>query len=732
VRPSRLDRKLVLGVLTLFLAPTVLAGGILLALYHRGLLETPTALLTAVLIGLVTMMTYLGLTTRAIGRSLVRTIQEIQLGAELMAGANPAHRLAVGSGDELQALAEEINRLADRASEAHTGLEREIARATRELTLERNTLSGVLAALGEGVVVAASDGRVTLANEAAQRLLGVPGPPLLGRRLWEFVDRAKLEHFVEQGHRMGGAPQQFTLHGGGEALVATVLTPLTDAARRPVGLILVLRDVTDPIRLDDARRERLAADLLALRGRLAAVRSLSESLLQEPTAADESARRLLEALHAEALRLSDLVTGMAEPARLGLAQAPGHYERLALGDLITMTLRRLEPEEAAGLAVLTDGDAGDPHYLRAEASTLSGGLARLLRTVLAQRAPDGGAWLQARRRGRTLTVDVGAEGEARQADLDAVCEAGALLGISGASRVREVVRQHAGELWAYAEGGRFGFRMTLPEEMGTPEPPRSGGTGARPRAGFVGAGLASGLAEGVPADERPDFYDFSLFEEMERWIGPLDRERPLHEMTYVVLDTETTGLDPDRDRIVSIAGVVVRGRTVRRGEVFDALVNPRRAIPVMSTRFHGITDVAVADCPSVDVVLPAFLDFAAGAVLVGHHVWFDLHILRREAAPLGLEPMLLAHPVLDTVALSHVVHGILPDHGLETVATRLGVVVRGRHSALGDALATAEVLVRLLPLIEKRGVRTLGQALAAARRPRSVRPSSEPKGPVGA
>jgi DNA polymerase-3 subunit epsilon len=686
----------------------------------------------AVLVGFVTMMAYLGLTARAIGRSLTRTLEEIQLGAELMAGTNPAHRLAVRTGDEFQALAEEINRLADRASEARAGLEREITLATQELTVERNTLSGVLAALGEGVVVTTSDWRVTLANQAAQDLIGVPGLPLLGRRLWEFLDRAKLEHFVEQSRRQDRAPQQFTLHGGRGGLLALVLTPLTDGAGRPVGLILVVRDVTDSVRLHDARRQRLGTDLLALRGHLAAVRSLSESLRDEPGAAgaaDEKnpaseapTRRLVKALHAEALRLSDLVTRMAEPERLGLAQAPAHYERLTLGDLVAMTLERLEPEWAAGIAVSTTGDAAPPRHLRAEASTLSGALALLARTVLAHRMPRGGAWIQTRRQGRTLALDVGAEGEARQTDLNSVVEAGTPLGMPAAPRVREVVRQHAGEVWAYAEGGRFGFRMTLPEAE-PPEPHDFGHPSARPGPRFLGAGLVSGLADGALADERPDFYDFSLLEEMERQVRPLDRERSLDELTYVVLDTETTGLDPDRDRIVSIAGVVIRGRMVKRGEVFDALVNPRQAIPMGSVRFHGITDVAVADCPPVEVVLPAFLDFAAGAVLVGHQVWFDLHILRREARSLGVESALLAHPVLDTVALSQLVHGALLDHGLEAVAARLGVAVRARHSALGDVLTTAEILVRLLPLLEKRGIRTLGEALAAARRARSVEPS---------
>jgi DNA polymerase-3 subunit epsilon len=571
---------------------------------------------------------------------------------------------------------------------------------------------------------------VTLANQAAQRLLGVPGPTLLGRRLWEFVDRAKLEHFLERGRRKDGAPQRFTLYGADGVLLATVLTPLTDAAGSPVGLILILRDVTDRVRLDDTRRERLTADLLALRGRLAAVRSLSESLLGEPPAVGTPTRRLLEALHVEALRLSDLVTTMAEPERLGLALAPGHYERLALADLVAMTLRRLETDGTGGLAVLTVDATGDPQYVRAEASTLSGALALLARTVLARRAPGGGAWLRARRRGRTLVLDVGADGDARQADLEEVFEVGMPLGVPGAPGIREVVRQHAGEVWAYSEGGRVGFRLTLPEADAS-EPDGSGDTSMRGRPGFAGAGLVSGFAGAVPTGARPDFYDFSLLEEMERQVGTLDRERSLDELTYVVLDSETTGIDPDRDRIVSIAGVVVRGRTVRRGEVFDALVNPRRAIPVMSARFHGITDAAVADCPPVDVVLPAFLDFAADAVLVGHQVWFDLHILRREARALGVEPALLAHPVLDTVALSQVVHGALADHGLETVAARLGVVVRGRHSALGDALTTAEILVRLLPLLEKRGVRTLGQVLAAARRARPAR-RAEADGPPDA
>ncbi|HSE95406.1 MAG TPA: exonuclease domain-containing protein, partial [Methylomirabilota bacterium] len=484
----------------------------------------------------------------------------------------------------------------------------------------------------------------------------------------------------------------------------------------------ILRDVTHPTRSDDERRQRLADDIRELRSRLAAVRSLSESLAGEVSEGGPAGQRIIEAIHAESLRLSDILASMSTPGRLGVAQAPGHFEVLAVSDLATMTLRRMGPEDQ----VLSVSVAAEPEPLlvRAEASALSSTLARLVRAALARRGPGGQAWLRAVRRGGILQLDVGADGEAPVADLEAILEVGGAAG-PGA---RETVRQHAGEVWAYAEAGRVGFRLTLPG-VNQDEVAAGDRAGARPRAGFLGAGLASGAGDRVDLGERPDFYDLSLFEEMQRQLDPTDRARPLAEMTCVVFDTETTGLDPGgADRIVSIAGVVIRDGVVRRGETFDALVNPGRPIPPASTRFHGITDATVAECPPIGVVLPAFLRFAASAVLVGHEVWFDLRFLRMEAERLGRGPDVQARPALDTLALAQVVYGPPAEPGLEALAARLGVTVRGRHSALGDALTTAEVFVRLVPLLAKRNIRTVGQALDAARRPRSMRSGGRPGG----
>jgi DNA polymerase III epsilon subunit family exonuclease len=228
------------------------------------------------------------------------------------------------------------------------------------------------------------------------------------------------------------------------------------------------------------------------------------------------------------------------------------------------------------------------------------------------------------------------------------------------------------------------------------------------------------LEDPAASPSRPELHDLVDLELMSSQAAGEGSRRPLADLVFVVLDVETTGLRPDRgDRVVSLAGVKVRGGRVRRDEVFDALVNPGRPIPSKSSAIHGITDQQVAGMQSLDTVLPAFLRFAEGGVIVGHEVWFDLAFLEPEAKRMGLPAISSGNGVVDTRLCSRLIHGSLPDHTLDAVAERLGVTIEGRHSALGDALATAEVLVRLLPLLRQRGITTLAALLDAVR---SLRP----------
>ena len=123
------------------------------------------------------MMAYLSWIAYALGRPVIRTVRMIQAGTELMATVNPGHRIEVRTGDELEALAEDINRLADHLREASGGLSSRVAEATRALQAERETLAAIVDALADGVVVATLDGRITLANPVAQDAADVPQIP---------------------------------------------------------------------------------------------------------------------------------------------------------------------------------------------------------------------------------------------------------------------------------------------------------------------------------------------------------------------------------------------------------------------------------------------------------------------------------------------------------------------------------------------------------------------------
>lgn len=216
----------------------------------------------------------------------------------------------------------------------------------------------------------------------------------------------------------------------------------------------------------------------------------------------------------------------------------------------------------------------------------------------------------------------------------------------------------------------------------------------------------------APEAARPLIYDFDLSEhEGERAI----EDRPIDDLTYVVFDTETTGLTPHKDEIVQIGAVrVIRGRIVA-GETFDMLVNPGRPIPRASTRVHGITDEMVTEAPEPAFAVSELHEFARDAVLVAHNAPFDMAFLQRHGRTLGLE---WNHPMLDTVLLSAVLFGETEKHDLDSVCERLGVAVasKARHTALGDAQATAEALCRMLPVLRSRGYCTFSEILQQTRK----------------
>ena len=193
------------------------------------------------------------------------------------------------------------------------------------------------------------------------------------------------------------------------------------------------------------------------------------------------------------------------------------------------------------------------------------------------------------------------------------------------------------------------------------------------------------------------------------WVQQMldDAAVSLADTTFVVVDLETTGGSASADRITEIGAVKVRGGEVL-GE-FATLVNPATPIPAFIAVLTGITDHMVAGAPDEAEAVPAFLEFAAGAVLVAHNARFDVGFLTAACSRLGLtwpRP-----PVLDTVRLARqaLTRDEAPNVKLATLARVFTTSVQPNHRALSDARATVDVLHGLMERLGNRGVHTLAE-----------------------
>ncbi len=188
---------------------------------------------------------------------------------------------------------------------------------------------------------------------------------------------------------------------------------------------------------------------------------------------------------------------------------------------------------------------------------------------------------------------------------------------------------------------------------------------------------------------------------------------PLIALDAVALDTETTGLDPVKARIVEIAAVRIGAGRLDTAGSLRRLVRPGEAIPPQASRIHGIDDAAVADAPAFAAAWPEVRDFIGRSVVIGHTIGFDLAVLRRECALAGLDWR--APRTLDTRLLAELVEPNLAGFTLDQLADWLDVEAENRHSAAGDALSAARIFLALLPKLREGEIRTLAEAEQACR-----------------
>lgn len=203
---------------------------------------------------------------------------------------------------------------------------------------------------------------------------------------------------------------------------------------------------------------------------------------------------------------------------------------------------------------------------------------------------------------------------------------------------------------------------------------------------------------------------FAWSEPSGRWIATahVALAQPLDAATWVVVDLETTGGAPGNGHgIIEIGALkVTGGKVVDR---FAELVHPGRRLPPFITGLTGITDAMLADRPRIDAVLPRFVDFAGGAVLVAHNAAFDLGFLN--AARLASDGQVFDQPHACTLRLARRLLPQVRRKGLDALAGHFGIPLVDRHRAMGDARITVEVLFQLFELLRRRGVQRVAEVL---------------------
>jgi DNA polymerase-3 subunit epsilon len=628
--------------------------------------------------------------------------------ARVLLETNAETTLQAGGNAEVRGLAETLNALVAQREQLRSEIGERVAEGSRRVEQERSRLAALMSELTQSVVVCNLDGRVLLYNNRARlqfkALSDAPalagGAELigLGRSIYTVFDRQLVAHALEniqQRLQRGAATPsaQFVTVTKSGQLLRAVMAPVREgeATDSPLGgFVLMLDNITREYERDSAQDQLLQGLTEGSRASLGNLQAAVE-VLDDPGLDEATRERFLAVVRDEAQAMARRVQELAARSTQEV-KTRWPLEDMLGADLVAAALRRIE----AVCGVRTGTQEVDATlWLKVDSFALLQALAYLgrrlvdefeVRALTLRLQPSSGrAQLDLIWSGQAMSTETVMSWESEPMRFGTE--------VSPLS-VRDVMQRHGGEFWFERDRVRHQafFRCLLPLAEG---------------AGDVEDLNAAALRHA----SRPEYYDFDLFRASESRHA-LD-ERRLAELSYTVFDTETTGLDPAADQIIQIgAARLVNGKLLRQ-EGFEQLVDPQRSLPEAGIAIHGIQPEMVRGQPTIARVLPAFHTFVGDTVLVAHNAAFDMRFLQLAE---GRSGVVFDQPVLDTLLLSAVVHPNQESHRLEAIAERFGITVIGRHTALGDAIVTAEVFLKLIPLLAAMGIHTLGQAREAAQK----------------
>lgn len=640
---------------------------------------------------------------RALFKQYVRGLMAMAETLRVMLAANREFRVTVDGPPEIQELARAANDLAQQRDALLADVDARIGGAKAAVEEEKNRLAALVADLPLPIIVCNLDGRILLYNNRArlQAKALVPETHVagaavgLGRSIYGIFDRSLIGHSLETlQHRLEREGSQPLAHfvtttRAGQLIrvqMAPVLVAGNEGQRSIGGYVLVLENITKMLE-NGAQCDRTVQVLADdTRNALAGIRSTLQGLR---SAMDmDEARAAADAIQDEVQILTVRLNQSAQDyARTLVSRWP--LEEMLGADLVTAAGRRIESR--LGVTAKIDEVAADL-WVKVDSYSLTQALT-FLTSKLEESFDIRVIRLRLQRAGRMVNLDLSWAGTAVSTEtlLGWQLEAMTVGGETTPLTLRDVTDRHGGQISCGRESAiqHSFFRLQIPLAMAQE------------------VGEVQSL---IQVESRPEFYDFDLFRRAD--VDSALDDMPLSDLIYTVFDTETTGLEPAAgDEIIQFGAVRIVNSRLLRHENIDQIVDPQRPLRPEGIPIHGITEEMVRGQPTIATILPQFHAFCEGTVLVAHNAAFDMRFLQLKEDLLGIR---FTHPVLDTLLLSAVIHPNQESHKLEAIAERLGITIIGRHTALGDAIVTAEVFLRMLPLLADMGIHTLGQARAAA------------------
>lgn len=584
-------------------------------------------------------------------------------------------------------LASRIDTAAGQYHELRTKVDQKLKEASERVSRERDTLAAIIEQLDYGIIVTNSDGNILLFNAAAHTMLSNPehDPPVylgLGRSVEHIFDSAMVGLALRQSLKKDAEqPFHFISVSSDQKLRKGFVIAISPTGERKDGFIFVIKDVTATYKHKESKESGLIETVRKMRDATAGIRMTAENLVDYPHIETKQRSHFLGIIKDESQKLELLLESLQKSEEI--TETDREFSVMSSYGLAELVKAMKSEKDETAIKITYDTE--ENVTVKADSYTLPLGILSFISFLSSGNDESVAMHLSLFKKYLKISIEFEHKvPETNEID-EWMQQTPSYAKIQLPYPFSTVLKRHKAEWWTEETKKGHCISLILPKvEVHIPEKPKT--------------------------PDNVSAFDFDLF----RITPPKEiLEIKLAHINAVVFDTETTGLYPsDGDRLVAVGGVRMVNGVLHESQVFNKLINPGKSISKDSTAIHGITNEMVADKPKSQKVLRDFHIFCGDDILIAHNAAFDMRFLELEQNFAGVT---FSQPVIDTLLLSTILHPHLEGHSIDVLFERFNIKSEKRHDALGDALMTARIFVKMIPLLNQLGIVTVGDALKSSK-----------------